>query len=313
MLAWTDAASCRGDSSRPSPMQRAASSAEWKRAPWPIGSGSVHVTERDPSADVTTTSPGMKNGPGRVSVAAVPAMVADVGVRVSSVECSTLVASPAWVSTIAAWPLTPVAVISPAAWTRGGRTERPRRERRDVGAEVEERPARHGRVEDAVRRVEVLAVVGEDGAHVPEQAGVEHLPHDVEARQEEGPHRLHAEDAGGRGGSRDLLCLSGIEADRLLDEHVLAGLDGEQRALAVQVVRRRDVDDVDVRVGEQRVAGLNALSIAAVAANASAEACVRDPTATTRWVVEACSDATKREAIHPVPSTPQRRLGTDDG
>ena len=50
-----------------------------------------------------------------------------------------------------------------------------------------------------------------------------------------------------------------------------------------------------------------------MAANASAEAWVRDPTATTRCVVEACNDATKREAIHPVPSTPQRRLGTDEG
>ena len=76
--------------------------AEWWRAPWPIGAGSDHVTVRDPSAEVTTTSPGMKNGPGRVSVAAVPAIVADVGVRVSRLECSTLVASPAWVSTIAA-------------------------------------------------------------------------------------------------------------------------------------------------------------------------------------------------------------------
>ena len=82
-------------------MHLAASRAEWKRAPWPIGSGSVHVTVREPSADVTTTSPGWKNGPGRVRVAAVPAIVALVGVRESSVVCSTLVAPPAWVSTIA--------------------------------------------------------------------------------------------------------------------------------------------------------------------------------------------------------------------
>ena len=106
-------------------MQRAASRAEWKSAPWPIGSGSVHVTEPDPSAEVTTTSPGMKNGPGRVSVASVPAMVADVGVRVSSVECSTLVASPAWVRSIAAWPLTPDAVDLAGRQDARGRAERP--------------------------------------------------------------------------------------------------------------------------------------------------------------------------------------------
>src|SRR5690349_22683532 len=48
-------------------------------------------------------------------------------------------------------------------------------------------------------------------------------------------------------------------------------------------------------------------------AKASAESWVRDPTATTRWVVDACSDATKREAIRPVPSTPQRSDGTESG
>src|SRR5512142_3152594 len=59
--------------------------------------------------------------------------------------------------------------------------------------------------------------------------------------------------------------------------------------------------------------GLSALSIALVAAKASAEACVREPTATTRCVVEARSAATKRDAIQPVPSTPQPRLGTESG
>ena len=48
-------------------------------------SGSAQVTVRLPSAEVTTTSPGMKNGPGSVRVAAVPAMTAAVGVRVSRV------------------------------------------------------------------------------------------------------------------------------------------------------------------------------------------------------------------------------------
>ena len=47
----------------------------------------------------------------------------------------------------------------------------------------------------------------------------------------------------------------GIEPDRLLDEHVLAGLDGEQGVRQVQVVRGRDVDDVDLGVGDERRVG----------------------------------------------------------
>ncbi len=34
-----------------------------------------------------------------------------------------------------------------------------------------------------MRRVEVLTVIGQDGPHVAEQAGLEDLPHDVEARR----------------------------------------------------------------------------------------------------------------------------------
>src|SRR5512133_540776 len=50
-----------------------------------------------------------------------------------------------------------------------------------------------------------------------------------------------------------------------------------------------------------------------VAANACADTEEREPMATTCCVVDACSAATKRSAIHPVPSTPQRRLGTESG
>ena len=40
---------------------------------------------------------------------------------------------------------------------------------------------------------------------------------------------------------------------RLLDEHVLAGVERAQRPLVVQRVRQRDVDGVDLLVGEQRI------------------------------------------------------------
>ena len=49
--------------------------------------------------------------------------------------------------------------------------------------------------------------------------------------------------------------LGGIEPDRLLDEHVLAGRDREQRVRQVEVVRGRDVDDVDLGVGDEGLVG----------------------------------------------------------
>ena len=48
---------------------------------------------------------------------------------------------------------------------------------------------------------------------------------------------------------------SGVPAERLLAEDVLARLDGLDRPLAVERVRERDVDGVDVRVLEERLVG----------------------------------------------------------
>ena len=56
--------------------------------------------------------------------------------------------------------------------------------------------------------------------------------------------------------SRDhLLGVGGVERERLLAEHVLAGLEAEPGVVEVEGVRRRDVDDVDVRVGDQLLVG----------------------------------------------------------
>eukprot|EP00611_Tribonema_gayanum_P026767 TRINITY_DN6450_c0_g1_i1.p1 TRINITY_DN6450_c0_g1~~TRINITY_DN6450_c0_g1_i1.p1 ORF type:complete len:151 (-),score=28.05 TRINITY_DN6450_c0_g1_i1:283-735(-) len=65
----------------------------------------------------------------------------------------------------------------------------------------------------------------------------------------EGFHQQHAAAAGGvdqaRGGS-------GAGGHRLFAEHVLAGGDCDQRLRFMQRVRCRDVDDGDVRIGQQR-------------------------------------------------------------
>ena len=68
---------------------------------------------------------------------------------------------------------------------------------------------------------------------------------DVALRQEPRPHRLHGEDAGRLGGSRDLLCFGGVHRDGLLDEHVLSRRYRQQSQALVLGVESRDVDDVD--------------------------------------------------------------------
>ena len=45
--------------------------------------------------------------------------------------------------------------------------------------------------------------------------------------------------------------LRGVHGERLLDQHRLAGLDREHRGVVVHRVRRRDVDGVDERVGDE--------------------------------------------------------------
>ena len=101
--------------------------------------------------------------------------------------------------------------------------------------------------------------------------------------------RLGDVDVGRRRGGGDAVDLVQGQRQRLLAEHVLAGLGGPHRPLGVQVVRQRNVDRVDVRVGEQRlVAGDAARNpplrrgrrrLVGVAAGDGLEACARPPPA----------------------------------
>ena len=98
---------------------------------------------------------------------------------------------------------------------------------------------------------EPLAVVGQHRVHVAEHAVVEELPDHVEAWQVERPHRLGAEHPPLRSPFRDLRCLRLVQRERLLHQHVLARLERKQGVPVVEVVRRGDVDDVDLGIGDE--------------------------------------------------------------
>ena len=97
------------------------------------------------------------------------------------------------------------------------------------------------------------AVVGGDPVHLSEQPVLEDAAHDVHVRQVPRPHGLHEQHARiGRRGD-ELARLGGVASEGLLDEHVLAGPQREQRVVPVVAVRARDVDGVDVRTVHERL------------------------------------------------------------
>ena len=65
--------------------------------------------------------------------------------------------------------------------------------------------------------------------------------------------RLHQQDARLPAGVDHPLRLGRGHRERLLAQDVLAGPGRRDRPLGVEVVRQRDVDGVDVRVGQQRL------------------------------------------------------------
>ena len=132
------------------------------------------------------------------------------------------------------------------------------RERDRVDAEVEERAAGQRRVEQTRRRVvlEELAVVRGQSDHGADLPGVHDLVQRGHVRQEAGPHRLHHEHPALPGGREHLLGLGHVAGERLLDQHVLARLDGQQRVVTVLGVRGGDVDRLDRVVGTERLVGV---------------------------------------------------------
>nr|BFF12133.1 hypothetical protein GCM10025699_34360 [Microbacterium flavescens] len=94
-------------------------------------------------------------------------------------------------------------------------------------------------------------MVGHHDPDLAQRARRDDLPDARHVRQVARPHRLHGEQSAlGRDGL-DCGRLGGVEREGLLDEHVLAVLECEDRLLGVERVRCRDVDDVDVGVGDQ--------------------------------------------------------------
>ncbi len=64
--------------------------------------------------------------------------------------------------------------------------------------------------------------------------------------------RLHHDEACSSRDGRHLFCFSGVGRERLLAQHVFAGLECSDGPSTVEAVRQRVVDRIDARVVEQR-------------------------------------------------------------
>ena len=125
-----------------------------------------------------------------------------------------------------------------------------------IDPEVEQRAAGQRRVVQPMGRgmvAHVLPVVGDDAHQIADLAARKDVAHDDHVRQEAGPHRLHHEHARCPGRVEDLRGLGCVDGERLLDQDVLAGGDGQQGVVEVLGVRGGDVDDLDVRIGDERL------------------------------------------------------------
>ena len=126
-------------------------------------------------------------------------------------------------------------------------------ERDGVDAQVQERSAAQRRVVEAVRRIlgQILVVVRDHCPDLAQGTGPNQLTDADHVRKVAGPHGLKCDQSLRLGELHNLPGLPGVHGEGLFNQHVFAGVQGQQRILVVERVRRRNVDNIDVRVSHE--------------------------------------------------------------
>ena len=124
-----------------------------------------------------------------------------------------------------------------------------------VAADVVERAAARRLVADVVGVEQAIGEEGLDRARFPDRARARDLARAPPLRMVAHHERLGDELAGPRARGDQRLRLVGVKRDRLLAQHVLAGLQRADRPGDVQLVGQRIVDRLDRRIGEQLLIG----------------------------------------------------------
>ena len=103
--------------------------------------------------------------------------------------------------------------------------------------------------------VQVLHVIGEDRADLPDASCGDDLADTDHMRQIPGPHRLGDQHPGGLRCALELLGLGLIQREGFLHQGVLAVLDRQQRIGVMHGMRGGDVDDVHLSICGQLLVG----------------------------------------------------------
>ena len=208
-----------------------------------------------------------------------------------------------WLRTMAISSSTPVVPTWPAAADRGRGAEHEGAELHRVDAEIERCSATH--MARANNRCSAAT-----GARNPKSAstssGRPRPPSSSRpathpgGRKEAAPHGLHEEPLAAAGGDRHGFGPGQVDRERLLAEHVLAGLEGRHGHLVVEAVGDGDVDRVDIVVGEQLPVRTPRCAARWPVAKAWARSWSREATATSRPPSASASAVANRSAIEPV-------------
>ena len=136
-----------------------------------------------------------------------------------------------------------------------GRPEHRVHQAQRVDAQVQQGAAGEVGTREALNMQQRLEVVGAHVLDGAQRAADRERAHQGLAGQEAHPHGLHGEQAPVPRGAEDAAGLDGAAGEGLLHQDGLARLQGQERVVGVEGVRRGDVDGVDVGVGDEVLVG----------------------------------------------------------
>ena len=116
---------------------------------------------------------------------------------------------------------------------------------------IEQRATGAGRIDHAGLAGHWITQVGACGFHLADFSGGNDLIDELTTWHVTRPNRFRAQQSCFLGYGQSLARLCGIRGERLLHEHVLAGLHAQNRLLGMQIMRSGDIDQINIRVSHQ--------------------------------------------------------------
>ena len=205
---------------------------------------------------------------------------------------------------------TPVADCSSinAQTRRGSASKIMRRGIDQITANIEQAAAAPGfHVADVCGIIQKEAEVADDRADVADASGARNVERAKPLRVRADHECFLNQHTGAVAHGQQMLRVRGDESDRLLAEHVLAGFGGAGRPLDMKMIWQRNVNRIDVGIGDERFVGPVCLRHAEFGCGRSCFDASREAIASTLVHRPRCiAGMTFRVAMRATPSTPHR-------